>query len=96
MDTNTLVNRFEILFYSLLISLMSGINRLRSRILPTPAVPIQQSGVKVPELVVADEPVQPREHTISWKSIQEIFAPLLLWAILGFAAGFLIGMIKPW
>jgi hypothetical protein len=96
MDTNTFFNRFEIMFYSLLISIMSGLNRLRTHFLPTPAAQAQPLGEKISELVDINGPAQPQSHLISWKSIEAAFALLLLWAVLGFAAGFLIGMIKPW
>jgi hypothetical protein len=96
METNSLVNRVEILFYSLLISVMSGINWLRAQVLPIPTEATQPAGEKVPECAALDEPARSPAHTIGWQSIQAVFAPLLLWAVLGFAAGFLLGMIKPW
>ncbi|GEM_PF-1361303 len=96
MNANTLVNRFEILFYTLLISIMSGLNRLRTRVLPITTMPTEATGETMPGQLLIDKPAQPQAYSITWDSIQAIFAPLLLWAVLGFAAGFLIGMIKPW
>jgi hypothetical protein len=96
MDTDALVNRFQILFYSALISILSGINRLRARILPLPGTNVQKSGEQNSETVLASEPLQPQSRALSWQAIQNTLASLLLWAVLGFAAGFLMGMIRPW
>jgi ABC-type nitrate/sulfonate/bicarbonate transport system permease component len=30
----------------------------------------------------------------AWKSLEQVLVAMLLWAILGFAAGFLIGMLQ--
>jgi hypothetical protein len=43
-------------------------------------------------------PVVPAKENISpitWNSFAEMLMPILLWIILGFAAGFMLGMINP-
>ncbi len=96
MNSNTLVNRIEIGLYSMLISVMGGINRLRGKDRQTPPVS---------DWPFLDEEIQPdsdqsaTQHkaiSISWEAIKVALLALVLWLVLGFAAGFLIGMIKPW
>lgn len=95
MKANAFFNRIEILLYSTLISAMSGINKLRTRLQPSAALPAQ------PLTDIEAQPpqanVQPKVSvlTLGWNAMREALLPLLLWVILGFAAGFLIGMINP-
>jgi hypothetical protein len=95
MNANGFFNRLEILLYSSLTSAMSGINDLRARLPHSTAIPAQ------PLSDVEAEPPQVNlaaiESTfaLSWNSIKEALLPLVLWLILGFATGFLIGMISP-
>lgn len=95
MNSNAFFNRVEILLYSALISAMSGINHLRAQIQHLSIVPLQHSPVGEADPTQLNNQYQARSLLPSWKSIQQALLPLLLWVILGFAAGFLIGMIKP-
>jgi hypothetical protein len=95
MNANTLVNRFEILIYSALISAMSGINHLRARILGSSTI----QGQSYPHGETGDihQIALPKSRSIalSWESFKAALLPLILWTVLGFAAGFLIGMLSP-
>jgi hypothetical protein len=95
MNSNAFFNRIEILLYSSLISAMTGINRARARLqhlsaLPFPLTP--EAGTDTNELHS-----DPKTSALSmgWNSIKAALLPLLLWIVLGFAAGFLIGMLNP-
>jgi hypothetical protein len=94
MNTGGILNRVEIMTYSILTSLMSGMERLRG--LPhswqslNPPTPAFESQVVIEKGLV-------HEHSLSkvWSLIKDTVPPLFLWLVLGFAAGFLIGMVQP-
>lgn len=88
------INKAEILLYSTLISIMSGINQIKDQErvvskLNQDEAPIINS-VQANVLDLAPE----RSASIHWEAIQQAFLSLLLWTVLGLAAGFLIGMLK--
>ena len=93
MSIASVINKAEIQLYSTLISVMSGINQLKTED-PQPA---KSTLEKLPAVETA--PVQIYEDLSSepvpsiWSSIQQVFLSLLFWTVLGFAAGFLIGML---
>ena len=95
MTTNTIINRFEIFFYSALISALSGLNHLRTGIQAGPVI----QGQKYTQGVTGDiQPIdrpEPGSFARSWASFKAALLPLILWTVLGFAAGFLIGMLSP-
>ncbi len=93
MNSSTFVNKLELQVYSTLISIMSGINRLKTPPRPLASYQDQQNSISEASLAL----MQPHKKTISvsWDVIQQAALSLLLWVILGFAAGFLIGMIRP-
>jgi hypothetical protein len=95
MNSNAFFNRVEILLYSSLISAMSGINHLRTRIQHSSALPFQPSADNDAGPTQLNVGLKVRSLTMSWNSIKDALLPLLLWVVLGFAAGFLIGMINP-
>lgn len=88
------INKAEILLYSSLISIMSGINRLKgpesdlSKIAPQEMAP--DNPVQADVLILS--PVQ--SSSINWEVIQQAILSLLLWTLLGLAAGFLLGMFR--
>jgi hypothetical protein len=94
-NTNAFTNRVEIIFYATLISFMSGLNHIRAHSDPVGNFPFQHTtDENVNSFELANE--LPRSLLVSgWRTIRQALAPLLIWTTLGFAAGFLIGMIKP-
>ena len=96
MNQNALFNRVEIFLYSTLISAMSGINKLRTHVQNLFTFPIHNSPDLQADPTQQTIQFQEKSQLVSWKSIKQAFLTLCLWVILGFAAGFLIGMIKPW
>jgi hypothetical protein len=95
MNSNAFFNRIEILLYSTLISAMSGINHLRAHIQHSSAIPTHPSPDVEAEATQLNGELKVRSLSMSWNSFKEALLPLLLWVVLGFAAGFLIGMINP-
>lgn len=95
MNSNTFLNRIEILMYSSLISVMSGLSNLRAHFQQATDLVGQPTVIR--EVLPVIPRVQTKESSLSMSliSIREALLPLLLWIILGFAAGFLIGMIHP-
>ena len=95
MNENTIINRFEIFFYSTLISALSGLNHLRAGVQEGTVV----QGQKYTQSVTADiqqiDQPNPGIFARSWESFKAALLLLFLWIVLGFAAGFLIGMLSP-
>jgi hypothetical protein len=95
MNSNTFLNRAEILLYSTLISVMSGINHLRTQIEHLTSTPVQHSPDSEIDPNLVNDQHKERTLLLRWKSFQQALLQLFFWIILGFAAGYLIGMIKP-
>jgi hypothetical protein len=95
MNSNAILDRVEIIFYSTLTSCLSAVNRVRSHIAYPANIPntLPTDGEKETPLVNEDTP----EKTLisSWTYISQALLPLIIWMILGFATGFLLGMVKP-
>ncbi len=94
MNSATFFNKIGITLFSAITSVLSGINRLVNRDMQATG-----SGERsiAPEVVdvsptVFYEPAGSR--SMRWELIQQAALSLLLWVILGLAAGFLLGMIK--
>ncbi len=96
MNSNALVNRLEVVVYSTLTSAISRMNKLRGKADQSQAIPecpeFNDETVNVGE----DATLKPEGRSISLEAIKTIVIALTLWLILGFGAGFLLGMIKPW
>jgi hypothetical protein len=95
MNGNAFITRFEIIMYSTLTSVMSGMDHLRAKfqnvaVLPAPPTPNSEA-----DQFVLDAQPQRGSFSLTLDSIKIAMFSLFLWIILGFAAGFLIGMLKP-
>jgi hypothetical protein len=94
MYTGGILNRVEIMTYSMLTSLMSGMERLRG--LPqswqslNPPAPASESHAVIEKGLIPEQSLSK-----VWSLIKDTVPPLFLWLVLGFAAGFLIGMVQP-
>jgi ABC-type phosphate/phosphonate transport system permease subunit len=81
------------MMYSSLISVMSGMNRFKGKVQHLTSLSIEQSL----ENRAADLPVANLNTgkiiTQVWKTIEQALVAMFFWAILGFAAGFLMGML---
>jgi hypothetical protein len=93
--SNALLDRIEVVFYSILTSCLSGVNCIQGH--PTLTNKIRQYPIEYEEadtyLVTRDIPE--KTPVVIWTSIGQAIVTIIIWMILGFAAGFLIGMIKP-
>ncbi len=95
MNANTIFNRFEIVFYSTLTSAMSGVTHLRTSIRDSSTAHRQQ--VLHAETAIIQQNDQPKlsSFALSWESFKAALLALFMWIVLGFAAGFLIGLLSP-
>jgi hypothetical protein len=94
MESTRLFNKLEIRMYSTLISLMSGIKRFKSiDMLDADVVILPGARAQVEASPVMTEALQ-KPASLRWQTIQQALLSVLLWTLLGFAAGFLLGMIK--
>ena len=95
MHSNAITDRIEIFFYSILISIMSGVNRIRARF------PHQINNTNQPSINEAAstsnyvEELTESTMVNGWTYINQTVIPLVIWIIMGFATGFLIGMFVP-
>ncbi len=95
MNSTTVTNKLEILLYSTLINVMSGINRLKSQSEDISVAPGREISKIASDMMGIQAYSGKRTALVNWDSVQQSFLTLLLWIILGFAAGFLIGMVMP-
>lgn len=95
MNANAFLTRFKILLYSALTSVMSGIDQLRAKFQDVTTIPAPHSMTGESEQVVQNDQLTRGSLSLTWESIKVALLSLFLWIILGFAAGFLIGMLKP-
>jgi hypothetical protein len=95
MNSNTFFNRVEILFLNTIISCLSGINRLRVYSQSVPTVSIEVSPTVKTRSLRLKKVSKSKSLSLWWDEIYQVLVPLLIWALLGLAAGFLIGLIKP-
>jgi len=95
MNTPGILNRVEIVVYSALTSVMSKVNHLRGNVGQTISPADQPTQLAEDPAVYDNQQSHQRSLYMVWNSIQEIVPLLFLWLMLGFAAGFLIGMVQP-
>jgi hypothetical protein len=94
MNPNAIFSRIEIFFYSILISCMSAVNRIRAHIDHSETIPVQGTPDELNSSKIIEETPE-RSLNFNLIYIWQSLIPLMIWMILGFAAGFLIGMINP-
>ena len=90
------LNRIGIFLFSTLISGMSAANRLRTHAESKLNEPAETSVIVETESQVVSDIAENVNQRITWTSISQAFIALTIWIVMGFAAGFLIGMIRPW
>lgn len=95
MNSNAIFGRIEVLFYSSLISCMSGVHHIRAKLenlTNKPSlVPTQNDQGTIS---ITDEPLQ-KSFSINWNYISQSVISMAIWMVLGFAAGLLMGMLNP-
>jgi len=95
MESNSPTNRVKVFFYSIIISIMSWINRLRTHPEKVEIGIVQSSsgdGASVSDPFIGrSQPI----FRINWKNFSQGLLSLTIWILMGFAAGLLIGMITP-
>jgi hypothetical protein len=95
MNANAFITRFEIFLYSTLTYAMSGMNHIRAKLHEVTTMQAQPSAKTDFGEILLDDQQNKGPLAPSWETIKVILPPLFLWIVLGFAAGFLIGMLKP-
>lgn len=95
LHSSAFINRVEINLYSLLTSCMSVVNRAQ-----VDSDALGYSALKSPpfENEIVSEAYQGssiKSGTAWWLNISQVLISLIIWMVLGFAAGFLIGTISP-
>jgi hypothetical protein len=95
MDANAIFTRFEIFIYSTFTSALSGINHLRSKVQGGSSIAAQSNSKSDFGQILLDDELKKGPFALTWQTVKAVLPPLFLWIILGFAAGFLIGMLRP-
>ncbi len=94
MNSTSLMDKVELSLYSTLISVLSGIRQIKEserQVAGAAGAPVQ---ILTPEASALVNPVQEKKFSIHWASIQQTLLAIVLWVVLGFAAGFLVGMLR--
>jgi len=94
MNSSPLLNRVEIMLYSSLISVMSGMNGFKAKVQHLSSLTARQPVDGAMVNGTAGNLSAGTALAQAWKTLEQVLVALLLWAILGFAAGFLIGMLQ--
>ena len=94
MNSSHLQNKVGLAVYSTLISIMSRMSQLKGNDQQDAVSPVQPVSFDTVEDTPVVSPVPQRTLAISWASVQQTLLSLCLWIVLGFAAGFLIGMLQ--
>jgi len=94
MILNAFFNRLEIVFYSTFTSIISGVNRIRAHfghfVIDPPQTLSSNTAVTSP---LSDQ--FPEKTSIKHSNyFSQVLLSVLIWTILGFSAGFLIGMLN--
>ena len=91
---NAFFNRLEIVFYSGLTSIISGVHRIRAQFGHFENDPTQStlSNAAVSPPLYNQFPAKPSIKGSNYFS--QVLLSVLIWTILGFSAGFLIGMLN--
>jgi hypothetical protein len=95
MNSNAILDRIEIIFYSTLTSCMSLVNRIRVQKEHLVNIPHHLATDEVDNTSLFFDDIPEKERISFWTYISQALVPLIVWMILGFAVGFLFGMIKP-
>jgi len=95
LNSNGYANRIKIAFYSFLISVMGLVKRFQFS--PEPLVnPTLEAPTFVEENnSLTNQEISAKPFGNFWTRISQAFISFIIWMVLGFAAGYLIGMIKP-
>jgi ABC-type nitrate/sulfonate/bicarbonate transport system permease component len=94
MNSSRLLNRVEIMLYSSLISVMSGMNGFKAKVQHLTSLTAGQPVDGAIDNGLTGNLSAGRTLAQAWKTLEQTLVALFLWAILGFAAGFLIGMLQ--
>jgi len=92
-NSNAYLNRIELIFYSLLISCMNIVRRVQliSDPIESPTHPSL-----VEEHISYTNKLVPNQSVSNWwTKLWQAFVTLIIWMVLGFAAGYFIGMVIP-
>ncbi len=95
MNQTAFRNQVEILFYSFLINSMSEAGKLRSALdrsmkstFSTQQMDAWDTGRSTSSPII-------RRTANAWAFFNQTLIPLLIWVIMGFSAGFMVGMLNP-
>lgn len=95
MDSNAIFNRIELSFYSILVSCISRVNRVRDHFVKLLRFYYSPLPYNAETAIQINSDLDERQANNFGKIIIQTIIPFIIWMVLGFAAGFLIGLIKP-
>jgi len=92
-NSNAYLNRIEIIFYSLLISCMNIVRRVQ--LLSDPIGGHTEQSLVEEHISFTNKVVSNQSVSNWWTKLWQAIVTLIIWMVLGFAAGYLIGMVIP-
>jgi hypothetical protein len=91
---NASLNRLEIIFYSTLTSVISGVHRIRAHFGYFVTVPPQSSSSNAAVASPLYDQFPAKQSIKPSNNFGQLLLSVFIWTILGFCAGFLIGMLN--
>ncbi len=94
MKSNALINRMEVILINSASFLMDGVYGIKAHIFRTADLPAPDFPGSSPDVTIQDQKAETQLSAKLLAFLNQALIPLLIWMVLGFAAGFLIGLFK--
>ena len=95
LNSDAFINRCETIYYSALTSCLSRIERIRRLLLGEEETPQDSITLTESSADYFTPVVQETLKVTGWTKLNQAFTSIIIWVILGFATGFLFGLINP-
>jgi hypothetical protein len=95
MNPNALLDQIEIKIYSIITSCLNGINIFQGHENHQVKYPQHTSETDEESFYPVISDIRKKILKTNWTYLNQYLTSIFIWVILGFATGFLIGMIKP-
>jgi hypothetical protein len=94
-NSNAVINRIEIIYYSILTACLNGVERIRD--LNNRHREGSQKPIRYEEQAtyINTTDYSQKIKISRWPDFYQAIVPFMIWLILGFATGFFIGLINP-
>jgi hypothetical protein len=92
-NSHPLINQFGFLYHNFLFSWLSRAAHWRGNTLDHSSAPYEPLVYEEGSTLAYESYYSDKTHISSWDYINQVISTVIVWIILGFAAGFLMGML---